>query len=226
MFQFARRTRRQVRNDFDEELSLHRDLRIAELTTRGLTRRQAAEIADNEFGDVEDARRYVYAEDRAAEFNERQRELMHEIWYDLQTVVRRLRRSPLFTGTALFTLTLGIGACVLMFNIVSAVLLSPLPYKAADRVMMIWGDVRRSIWDSPSCRSLGATSRTFAITPTRFSQSPRFVRRRSTSNPARRLSASTASRQRETSSMRLACLRPRADSSRAITSWRVTIASW
>ena len=141
LFQFSRRTRRQIHDDFEEEIALHRDLRLAELTARGVSRAEAERLADREFGDIDDARRYVHAVDGAAELNARRRDIMRETWYDLRTVVRRLRRSSLFTMTALFTLTLGIGACVLMFNIVSAVLLAPLPYKNADRVVMIWGDI-------------------------------------------------------------------------------------
>ena len=141
LFQFSRRTPRQIRDDFEEELALHRDLRVAELTARGLTRTEADRVTEREFGDVDDARRYVRAVDGAAELNARGRDMIRETWYDVRTVVRRLRRSSLFTMTALFTLTLGIGACVLMFNIVSAVLFAPLPFKNADQVVMIWGDL-------------------------------------------------------------------------------------
>jgi len=107
----------------------------------GVSRRVADDIVDREFGDVDEARRYVRAVDGVAEFNDRREYMMREIWSDLRTVVRRLRRSPLFTLTVVGTLALGIGAFVLMFNVVSVVLFSPLPYKNADRVVMVWGDI-------------------------------------------------------------------------------------
>ncbi|HYR11093.1 MAG TPA: ABC transporter permease [Longimicrobium sp.] len=48
---------------------------------------------------------------------------------------RRLLRSPLFAGTAVITLALGIGATTAIFALVDSVLLRPLPYARADRLV-------------------------------------------------------------------------------------------
>src|SRR5690348_8811872 len=141
LFQIPWRTRRQIHDDFEEELSFHHDMRIAELLAQGHTRAEAEAIVARERGDVDDARRYVRHADYAAESTQRRRDLMHETLNDLRTVARRLARTPAFTATALLTLALGVGACVLMFNIIAAVLIAPLPFKNADRIVMVWGDV-------------------------------------------------------------------------------------
>jgi len=65
--------------------------------------------------------------------------IMTELARELRYAVRRLRRAPLFSLTVTGTLALGIGACSLMFSILSAVLLKPLAYREPDRVVMIWG---------------------------------------------------------------------------------------
>jgi len=63
---------------------------------------------------------------------------MDQLITDVRYGLRMIRNSPAFTAAAILTLALGIGGTTAMFSFVDAVLLRPLPYPAAERILNVW----------------------------------------------------------------------------------------
>ncbi len=71
---------------------------------------------------------------------------MSTLLQDLRYGLRILAKNPGFTAVVALTLALGIGANTAIFSVVNAALMRPLPYRDADRLVMLWSTKPREGW--------------------------------------------------------------------------------
>jgi hypothetical protein len=128
--------------DVEHELQSHMQLLEDEYGRRGLSADDAKRAAKRSLGSVElakdlhrDARSFAWLDDARR---------------DVLYAVRTFRRTPGFSLVAVLTLALAIGANTAIFSVVDQLLIRPLAYRDADRLVVI--DATRDYEGTPLCR--------------------------------------------------------------------------
>jgi len=121
--------RRLVERDLDDEVRAYVDLLGDEKVCAGMGPVEARRAARIEAGGVEQVKEEVRGV--------RMGFLLETILRDLRYAVRSLKRNPGFTAVAVLTISLGIGATTTIYSAVHSLLLAPLPYRGADRLVSL-----------------------------------------------------------------------------------------
>ena len=136
------RGRRAAEADLQAEIETHLAMRVERLMARGLPREEALRRAREHFGDFDAAMRRLQSSVHTREVRMDRRERRADVAQDLMLTARLFRRAPVFYALILLTLALGIGANGAVFSILRATLLQPLPYRAPDELILLWGEAR------------------------------------------------------------------------------------
>ena len=120
-----------VERELDDELRGYCALLEAEKIAAGTSVAEARREARIELGGIEQVKESVRSARMGA--------LVEQLLQDLKYGARMLRRNPVFTGVAIATLALGIGANAAIFTVVDAVLFRPLPFGSPEALFAIDG---------------------------------------------------------------------------------------
>jgi putative ABC transport system permease protein len=140
----ALRQRETVINDIDREMRLHLEMQVDANIKAGMSPAEAREKAMRSFGNLNRAVDAAYDVKGGGIFE--------TLAQDIRYGARMLAKHKAFTSVAVITLALGIGANTAIFSVVNELLLRPLPYRDADRIVTVW-EV------SPGGRHQNSTSR-------------------------------------------------------------------
>ena len=127
--------------DVTEELEHHLTMQVEQLVAAGMPRADAEAEARRRFGDLVRYRAETGAVERGTTAHSRRREWFTVAWQEIRRAVRSLGRARAFSISAVTTLSIGIGATAAIFAILDHVVLRPLPYPAADRLVRIYHPV-------------------------------------------------------------------------------------
>jgi predicted permease len=120
-------SREKMESDLDKELRFHFESQVADKVGSGIPESEARRLTRLEFGGIDQ----VKGECREA----RGALWLESIVRDIRYGTRQLHKSPGFAATAVVTLALGIGATTAIFTLVYDVMLRPLPFAEADRIV-------------------------------------------------------------------------------------------
>src|SRR4029079_11478134 len=122
-----RRRRREA--ELDEELRHHLESLEAEHRARGLSAEEARQAAERDLGGL--------LQTKEACRDQRRIPVSETLWREVRFGARSLRRTPGVSAAIAATLAVAIGGTAAVFTVVSAVLLRPLPYPDAERLVSI-----------------------------------------------------------------------------------------
>ncbi len=124
--------------DVDDELRFHFEMRVRDYVARGMSEADARAAVMRRLGDLAGVRAECVTITARRERRAARAQIVDAFLQDVRFALRTLGRQKGWTAAAVLTLALGIGANTAVFSVVNSLILHPLPYPDADRVMLVF----------------------------------------------------------------------------------------
>ncbi len=130
-------SRRRRWREVDAEIEAHLHMRTRELEAGGMPSAPARREAERLFGELESARRRLYASAQIRDRRLGRLRRFESVIADLRAGVRRVRHAPTSSAITIATFAVGIGLTTATFSVVDHTLLRPLPFGEPERLVAL-----------------------------------------------------------------------------------------
>jgi putative ABC transport system permease protein len=137
VFDLALRRRDRWEREVEDEITLHLALRAEQLAAEGMPDDEARREAVRRFGPLVESRAKLLDAAYHRETRMQRTEFLADARQDLAFAFRTLGRQKAWTAITIGTLALGVGATTAVFSVVSRLLLHPVPYPHANRMVYV-----------------------------------------------------------------------------------------
>ncbi len=147
---WGRKGRKGWRDEVDEELAFHLEMRRRSLQEQGLSEEAADREARRRFGPVRPIR------DACVEVNRREevRRMWSGMWsgtgLDVRVALRQFARRPGYVAVVIATFALAVGGNTAAFSLLNSIVLQPTPFEGGDRLVRMWLEPQEGILVTPS----------------------------------------------------------------------------
>lgn len=124
--------------DLTEEIQAHLELMVEDLMAGGMPEEEARAEARRRLGNQTEAHARAAPQARSRHRRRTFLDRVDALRQDVRYAFRRMARSPGFTGIAILSLALGIGANTAIFSLVNTVLLSGVPMRAPHELVEVY----------------------------------------------------------------------------------------
>jgi len=127
-----------LEQEIDDELRFHVEILVERHVAGGMKEEEARRAVMGRFHRYQTTRAQLIRGRTRGRRLERRRQFLAGLGQDLRQSWRQVSKRPGFAVMAVLTLAIGIGVNTTAFSMVEAFLLRPLPYPAAERLLVLW----------------------------------------------------------------------------------------